>query len=193
MTADTAPARRKGVSPGDSSTTDRSPEPIVAAALNHAANLIDSRHYVKFSGGPELWTGIHAAATDMIAGPAAEHLRRHLGTRQLQHWDGTQAEAVAALRAAAADAPVLADAQADAALADMEQARALLRHALNSDGIANDEGLGTLAHTLNYKTRQFETAQAQWEEYAARLRNRISELEGDAARLARELREARQS
>ena len=59
--------------------------------------------------------------------------------------------------------------------------------------IATRASLSTLANTLNYKTRHFETVEAHWQDYTARLRHRMNDLERDVARLARELREAQQS
>jgi hypothetical protein len=73
------------------------------------------------SGGPDLWTVLHLAGQDIVASPSGEYLRRYLGASQLQHWEGTQEEAVAVLRAAAASAPPLADSQAAAALAKSPQ------------------------------------------------------------------------
>jgi hypothetical protein len=166
-------------------TTDQSPEPIVAAALRHAADLLESRQYVRFGGGNELWSVLHMTGADVIAGPAAEHLRKLTGTRQLQHWTGTQQEAAALLRAAAEGAPPLADAQSDAALADMELARHLLRTALAYDGKANDERLGTLANQMGHRTRLQESQIGDLENETARLSQKVRDLEAENAALRR--------
>ena len=73
----------------------------LAEIFTAAADYIDGRVHNNFVGGPDLWSALHQACSDLVAGPASEQLRRMTEAKQLQFWRGTQREAVALLRAAA--------------------------------------------------------------------------------------------
>src|SRR5260370_33493974 len=81
-------------------TGDTAPDKIVAALLHRAADLIESRHYPQFLGGPDVWTAMFLAADEILISPAVEQVRRTLGAGQVQFWRGTESEAGAALHTA---------------------------------------------------------------------------------------------
>src|SRR5260370_37722882 len=82
-------------------TGDTAPDKIVAALLHRAADLIESRHYPQFLGGPDVWTAMFLAADEILISPAVEQVRRTLGAGPGQFWPGTESERVAALDTAA--------------------------------------------------------------------------------------------
>ena len=130
----------------------KAPDKIVATLLHHAADLIESRHYPRFFGGPDIWTALFLAADEILVGPAIGHARRTLGASQVQYWRGTKSEAVAALRAAAGTATgELAGYQDAAALAALEEARVMLRDALGGYINEPDVPLRVLAEEIRCK------------------------------------------
>ena len=133
-------------------TGDTAPDKIVAALLHHAADLIESRHYPQFLGGPDIWTAIFLAADEILISPAIEQVRRTLGAGQVQFWRGTESEAVTALHAAAGTAKGdLAGYQDDAALGQLEEARMTLRDALGGYINEPDVHLRVLAEEIRHK------------------------------------------
>lgn len=74
------------------------PSDVVAEILTAAADDIENRTYVTFTGGPNVWRAVHGAAHDLVTHPAVEALRLHLGIDQVQHWRAEQATVVKTLR-----------------------------------------------------------------------------------------------
>ncbi len=80
-------------------------EPSAARVLRAAAVLMETlqRPVGPFQAGPDAYTEVHRAHTEVFGLPAIKALERHLGVRQLQHWDAPTQEDVAREMRAAAD------------------------------------------------------------------------------------------
>src|SRR5260370_1472941 len=132
-------------------TGDTAPDKIVAALLHRAADLIESRHYPQFLGGPDVWTAMFLAADEILISPAVEQVRRTLGAGQVQFWRGTESEAVAALHTAAGTAKGdPAGDHDDAALGQLEETRVTLPDALGGHINEPDLHLRALAEEIRH-------------------------------------------
>lgn len=138
--------------------TAKTPETAVGLAeiFETAADHIEGRVYHNFAGGPDLWSALPQAVWDLATGPASEQLRHMLDVAQLQHWRGTQTEAVELLRKAAGNAgllPVLREEYADRRL---EQARQAMLAAMGWAG-SNSIDLGGISRAMADELKRLRT------------------------------------
>jgi hypothetical protein len=114
-------------------------EPSAARVLRAAAVLMETRQRSvgPFQAGPDAYTEIHRAHTEVFGLPAIKALERHLGVRQLQHWSADTERDVAREMRAAADGiagKTEQDAQDEGHAARLQGVRNDLAAALGMDG-----------------------------------------------------------
>lgn len=143
---------------------------LVAAVISRAADDMENRQIMgPFTAGPQTWTAIHAAASEMVSGPAAEAIRQHLGVSQVQFWQASRADAVKALREAAGNATLsLAELQDADAHKRMDDARYKLAEALGYEGLEHGYTLGHLTADVASELKQRDYQIEQLREQLAR-------------------------
>ena len=129
---------------------------LVSAVIARTADDMEDRQIMgPFQAGPQTWIALHAAASEMVSGPAAEAIRRHLGVSQVQFWQASRGEAIATLREVAGQASLsLAELQDADAHKRMDDARYKLAAALGYGGLEHGYTLGHLIADVASRLRQ---------------------------------------
>lgn len=143
----------------------------LAEIFQATADQVEGRAYNTFVGGPNLWSALHVAAWDLVTGPASEQLRQMVGLAQLQHWHGSQDEAVELLRKAASGCGELTVLREEHTAHRLEEARQSLIAAMGWDG-STDLNFGGMTRAVADEVKRLRTVNERLSEELRAARQR---------------------